>query len=170
MYCGSVQDLDIQESSRPVGYIYCRSVQDLDIQESARPVGYIHCGSVLGLSMCNWPARTVNICCGLGLGLYIRILRTDGVPKKMQVTDVMSEFIVTIRGSRPTYCSCINGHSGTIPPAIYTRETNRNHVGFEFLTAVVIKSSIFWDITPCSPLKVTDISEEHVASIYMDKE
>jgi hypothetical protein len=27
-------------------------------------------------------------------------------------------------------------------------------VGFEVLTAVVMKSSIFWDITPCSPLKV----------------
>jgi hypothetical protein len=27
-------------------------------------------------------------------------------------------------------------------------------VGFEVLTAVVMKSSVFWDITPCSPLKV----------------
>jgi hypothetical protein len=27
-------------------------------------------------------------------------------------------------------------------------------VGFEVLTAVVVKFSIFWDITPCSPLKV----------------
>jgi hypothetical protein len=27
-------------------------------------------------------------------------------------------------------------------------------VGFEILRAVVMKSSIFWDITPCSPLKV----------------
>jgi hypothetical protein len=27
-------------------------------------------------------------------------------------------------------------------------------VGFEVVTAVVIKSTIFWDITPCSPLKV----------------
>jgi hypothetical protein len=27
-------------------------------------------------------------------------------------------------------------------------------VGFEVLTAVVAKSNIFWDITPCSPLKV----------------
>jgi hypothetical protein len=27
-------------------------------------------------------------------------------------------------------------------------------VGFEVLTAVVKKSSIFWDITPCSLLKV----------------
>jgi hypothetical protein len=27
-------------------------------------------------------------------------------------------------------------------------------VGFEVLTAVVIKSTIFWGITPCSPLKV----------------
>jgi hypothetical protein len=28
------------------------------------------------------------------------------------------------------------------------------HVGFEFLTAVVMKSSIIWDITPCILLKV----------------
>jgi hypothetical protein len=26
--------------------------------------------------------------------------------------------------------------------------------GFEVLTAVVMKSTIFWDITPCSPVKV----------------
>jgi hypothetical protein len=29
----------------------------------------------------------------------------------------------------------------------------RNYVGFEVLTAVFMKSTIFWDITPCSPLK-----------------
>jgi hypothetical protein len=28
------------------------------------------------------------------------------------------------------------------------------HVGFEVLTAVFMKSSIYWDITPCTPLKV----------------
>jgi hypothetical protein len=28
------------------------------------------------------------------------------------------------------------------------------HVGFEVLTVVVMKSSVFWDITTCSPLKV----------------
>jgi hypothetical protein len=27
-------------------------------------------------------------------------------------------------------------------------------IGFEVLTAVIMKSTIFWDITPCSPLKV----------------
>jgi hypothetical protein len=27
-------------------------------------------------------------------------------------------------------------------------------VGFEVLTAVVMKNTILWDITPCSPLKV----------------
>jgi hypothetical protein len=27
-------------------------------------------------------------------------------------------------------------------------------VGSEFLTAVVLKSTIFWDVTPCSPLKI----------------
>jgi hypothetical protein len=29
-----------------------------------------------------------------------------------------------------------------------------NNVGIEVLTAVVMKSAVFWDITPCSPLKV----------------
>jgi hypothetical protein len=31
---------------------------------------------------------------------------------------------------------------------------NYHFVGFEVLTAVVVKSSIFCDIKPCSPLKV----------------
>jgi hypothetical protein len=31
---------------------------------------------------------------------------------------------------------------------------NINFVGFEVLMAVVTKSSIFWDITQCSPLKL----------------
>jgi hypothetical protein len=33
-------------------------------------------------------------------------------------------------------------------------ETRKERVGFEVLTTVVMKSSIFQDITPCSPLKV----------------
>jgi hypothetical protein len=33
-------------------------------------------------------------------------------------------------------------------------QTNLHYVGFEVLTAVVIKSTILWDITPCSPLSV----------------
>jgi hypothetical protein len=28
-------------------------------------------------------------------------------------------------------------------------------VGFEVLTAVAVKSTLFWDVTPCSPLKVS---------------
>jgi hypothetical protein len=39
-------------------------------------------------------------------------------------------------------------------------------VGFEVLTEVVLKSIIFWDIMPCSPLRVNDVSEEHIASIF----
>jgi hypothetical protein len=27
-------------------------------------------------------------------------------------------------------------------------------VGFEVLTAAVMKGTVFWDITPCSPLKI----------------
>jgi hypothetical protein len=38
-------------------------------------------------------------------------------------------------------------------------------VGFEVLTAVVMKGAILRDITPCSPLP-TDVSEDHIASIF----
>jgi hypothetical protein len=44
-----------------------------------------------------------------------------------------------------------------LPNSLYTNRTIRCCVvcvGFEVLTAVVMKSSNFWDITPCSPLKV----------------
>jgi hypothetical protein len=34
-----------------------------------------------------------------------------------------------------------------------TDYANYTYVGFEVLTAVVMKSTIFWDITPCSPLR-----------------
>jgi hypothetical protein len=42
--------------------------------------------------------------------------------------------------------------------------------GFEVLTAFVVKSYIFWDITPCSPLKTTEVSEEHAASNFRIEE
>jgi hypothetical protein len=29
-----------------------------------------------------------------------------------------------------------------------------------------MQSTIFWDITPCSSLESTDVSEEHIASIF----
>jgi hypothetical protein len=35
---------------------------------------------------------------------------------------------------------------------------------FEVLTVVVMKCSIFWDITPYSSLKSTDVSEKHVGT------
>jgi hypothetical protein len=50
------------------------------------------------------------------------------------------------------------------------KDNSYNNVGFQVLTAVVMKSTIFWDITQCSPLKSTDVSEEHIASIFSVKE
>jgi hypothetical protein len=35
-----------------------------------------------------------------------------------------------------------------------SRKTISIYVGFEVFTAVVMKSIIFWDMTPCSPLSV----------------
>jgi hypothetical protein len=51
----------------------------------------------------------------------------------------------------------IFGEKNKFEPLVYTDFSNlllRVLVGFEVLTAVVIKSTVFWDITPCSPLKV----------------
>jgi hypothetical protein len=39
-------------------------------------------------------------------------------------------------------------------------------VGFEVLTAVVMKSTVFWNIMPYSPLNVNEVSEEHITSIF----
>jgi hypothetical protein len=44
------------------------------------------------------------------------------------------------------------------------------YVGFEVFTAVVIKSTIFWDITPCSPLSVNLCFGGNVASIFRVEE
>jgi hypothetical protein len=38
-------------------------------------------------------------------------------------------------------------------------------LGFEVLSVLVMKNSIFWDITPYSPSKV-NVSEEHVTYIF----
>jgi hypothetical protein len=45
-----------------------------------------------------------------------------------------------------------------------TAETHRC-IGYKILIAVVMKSSIFWDITPCRPVKA-DVLEEHTASVF----
>jgi hypothetical protein len=39
-------------------------------------------------------------------------------------------------------------------------------VAFEDLVAVLNNSFVVWDITLCSPLKVSRCSNEHVASIF----
>jgi hypothetical protein len=41
------------------------------------------------------------------------------------------------------------------------------YAGCEVLTAVDMKSSIFWDITPYSLLKNNHVSEEYAASFFM---
>jgi hypothetical protein len=43
-------------------------------------------------------------------------------------------------------------------------------VGLEILTAVVMKSSIFWDNMPCSPLEVNQCFEGTSHSIFRVKE
>jgi hypothetical protein len=45
------------------------------------------------------------------------------------------------------------GSKSAIVRGIMTPFTG-SHVGFKVLTVVVVKSSNFWDIMPCSPLKI----------------
>jgi hypothetical protein len=58
-----------------------------------------------------------------------------------------------------------------VPTSTYKREgilfiLSFPFVGVEVLTAVVMKCSVFWDITPICYLKVTDVSEDHVIFIF----
>jgi hypothetical protein len=41
----------------------------------------------------------------------------------------------------------------------------RELVGFEILTVVVMKGTIFWDMTQCSSVS-TDVSEGHIVSNF----
>jgi hypothetical protein len=43
------------------------------------------------------------------------------------------------------------------------------HVGFEVFTAVVMKSIIFWDMMPCSPLSCTLLAR-WFAELFFDPE
>jgi hypothetical protein len=45
------------------------------------------------------------------------------------------------------------------PNSYSDKWTRIRFTGFELLTAAVVKSFFFWDITPCSPLKVDRSSE-----------
>jgi hypothetical protein len=40
----------------------------------------------------------------------------------------------------------------------------------EFLKAVSMKNAFFWDATPCCLVKVTEVSGEHISSIFRAKE
>jgi hypothetical protein len=46
------------------------------------------------------------------------------------------------------------------------QDTNYSDIGFEVLTAVGMKSTTFWDTGRVVRLKSTDVSDEHIASIF----
>jgi hypothetical protein len=56
------------------------------------------------------------------------------------------------KGRKKDKCSSIKSENVNSNPEKYVR--------FEILMAVPMKSTIFWDVTPCSLVKCTDISEE----------
>jgi hypothetical protein len=52
---------------------------------------------------------------------------------------------------------------------LYHHFIEPKNAGFEVLTAGVKRSSIFWATTPCTPMKTTDVSEEHVVNIFRSR-
>jgi hypothetical protein len=50
------------------------------------------------------------------------------------------------------------------------RGEEKDLVGFEVLTAVVMKNTIFWDITSCSTLKVNRCFGGNTASMFRVEE
>jgi hypothetical protein len=64
--------------------------------------------------------------------------------------------------------------SADCSPVLWKRDmllmsTLTMHIGLEVLTVVVMKGTVFWNIMPCSPLKI-NFSEENIASIFRAKE
>jgi hypothetical protein len=45
-----------------------------------------------------------------------------------------------------------------------------DYVGFQILIVATMRSYLFWNITPCNPLKSTNVSEARVSSIFRTKE
>jgi hypothetical protein len=75
----------------------------------------------------------------------------------------VQERLVRRTGSRPNYTNLVHERLHyRLGSQVYTHLNDMTSpfilivysVGFEVLTAVVIKSSFLWDITPCRPLKV----------------
>jgi hypothetical protein len=67
----------------------------------------------------------------------------------------MSTFSLKLTSGFCTACFCGDGwlaFCGEVD-AFWKHEEKCYWVGFEVLTVVVMKSTIFWDITPCSPLR-----------------
>jgi hypothetical protein len=44
------------------------------------------------------------------------------------------------------------------------------HVGFEVLTTIAMKSSVFWNVLSCSSIKSGDVLEKYIASNFMVEE
>jgi hypothetical protein len=80
----------------------------------------------------------------------------------------------------PTPTPCLTSHVLVISGAVKiygtevvtrrTVERNEETEGFCIKNEIFLKSSIFWNILPCSPLNVNRLSEEHITSILRAEE
>jgi hypothetical protein len=72
----------------------------------------------------------------------------------------------------------VNRHSSSFKMASAMNEwTKKKCVFIRLLWAKIVSSvgsevltAVFWDITPCSPLKVIYVTEEHIVSIFRIEE
>jgi hypothetical protein len=71
-----------------------------------------------------------------------------GLPQSIHVNSWTVHWIGRDRFLSDTYYFVIHKSS------IHSTPNNLNFVRFDVITAVVTESTIFWDTTPCSPLKV----------------
>jgi hypothetical protein len=85
-----------------------------------------------------------------------------GMPLTSYVTRWCSSanLYVLVDGFQTFLVACVSLYLFQTPESVSRsvsqslRWSSNKDVGFEVLTAVVLKSTIFWDITPCRPLKV----------------
>jgi hypothetical protein len=72
------------------------------------------------------------------------------INRSMRIGTIMHEMIYRSLCKR----KCISIHQTLRHCSSIEAGNKWRNVGFEVLRAVVMKSTIFWDITPCSPLKL----------------
>jgi hypothetical protein len=110
-------------------------------------------------------AGTVNLVVLKHFDFNIRKLVTSDEPLNQN----FREYLITSFENHKPNCQASRAPPNEMCwPAIIAQEQLHIYVGFEVITAVTIKRTIFWDVTPCSPVKVKHFHLQSQSAFSLD--